>query len=89
MTLQDLKQMLHTEKIANYVLIHDSRLLPLSIETRPPYSITLNIVRYDKFEIYRHDERGYVCFEKKNLSEYEACKYALMFAREAKNQWNF
>ena len=89
MTLQDLKQILQEEKIDNYLLIHDSRLFRLINETRPPYSIILNIVSHDNFEIYRHDERGYICFEKRNLHEKDACEYALMFAKEAAKQWDF
>lgn len=63
--------------------IHDSRYLTLIKETRPPYSVILNIVGDGSFEIYCHDERGYCVSVQRYFSEEEACEAAEKHAAEA------
>jgi len=52
-------------------------------ETKPPYSVILNIVSDGTFEVYCHDERGYCVSEQLYFSEEEACAAAEKYAAEA------
>ena len=66
----------------------DSRKRKLIEETRPPYSITINIVDDNNYQLLLYDERGYKVLHKKDLSEIEVCEAALIALRRNTREIN-
>lgn len=86
MKLVELYRIVAEEKLTEFILINDSRYLKLIEELRPPYTVTLNRLDDDLFEIRRHDEHGYCITMEVFISEAEACEKALAYARDAEKE---
>lgn len=82
MTIFEMKEKIAEEELCQSRLtIHDSRIIPWIDETRPPYSITLNIIAGDCFAVYCYDECGYKNICRTNLTENDACELVLDLLR--------
>lgn len=89
MNLMSLEDIINKEGLSSkLLLINDSRKRKLIEETRPPYSITINIVDDNNYQLLLYDERGYKVLHKKDLSEIEVCEAALIALRRNTREIN-
>ena len=89
MNLMSLEDIINKEGLSSkLLLINDSRKRKLIEETRPPYSITINIVDDNNYQLLLYDERGYKVLHKKDLSEIEVCDAALIYLRRNTREIN-
>lgn len=90
MNLDELNRIINEEQLdGHYLFVNDSRKSKLIEETRPPFSITMNIVDDNNYQVFFHDERGYRILSQKDLSESVACEtvlYALRRLSKMNNQ---
>lgn len=82
MNVDELNRLIDTENLdGHYLMINDSRKSKLLEETRPPFSITMNIVDDDNYQVFFYDDRGYKIVSQKDLSENVACETVLFALR--------
>ena len=60
--------------------------IPEICTARPPYSVIINILDEQNYELYCHDERAQEVVHKRNLSEEEVTKAALANIRRGNQE---
>ena len=82
MNIEVLQQAIVKEQLLAAFYIKDYRTKQWQEQRQQPYTVILNIVAENQFDVYGFDEKGFKSFSNSYSTESEACAVALNVLRE-------